>query len=425
MNLSNVLKLVDCAPSESEMVSLKRATKEFVARLKKEIKKNKIRADVFVGGSFAKGTLAKSDNYDIDVFVRFVDGKKDVSNETEKILQKMNVKHRRLHGSRDYFSIAHGASLTFEIIPVMKIKNVRGAQNVTDLSYFHVNFVKKNVTEKMKREISLAKVFFKAQRVYGAESYIGGFSGYAIECLIAHYKTFEKLLREIVKVSREKKIVLDLKKFYKNSHEALIHLNESKTQSPIVLVDPTWKDRNVLAALTWDTFEQLQERTRAFLKSPSIESFKIHEISASEFQKIALKKKAEFAHVILETDRQEGDIAGTKMKKFARHLVEVLKEYFVVVENDFSYGGEKNADVYIVATPKKEIVREGPFSDDAKNAAAFRAANKTVFAKGKKLFARIPISFSVKEFLEKFSLEEKMKTLKDMSITEMKVVESN
>jgi len=387
----------DFSVDEKEFKEMKKEVDDFMNILRK-----KIGADVFLGGSFAKGTVAKSDEYDADIFVRF-DWKYDnLSDRLEKVLKpivksgKLNMK--RMHGSRDYFRIWKERKLTFEVIPVTKIKNVKMARNVTDLSYFHVNYVRRNLKGRMLKELALAKKFFRANGVYGAESYIHGFSGYGIECLIIHYKSFEKMLKELVKV-KDKRLVIDLKKFYKKKDAVFFELNESKLHSPIILVDPTWKERNVLASLNWETFRKFQETAKKFLKNPSGMFFERKEMDISKMK----KKEGEFLHIVLETSRQEGDIAGTKMKKFAGFLTREMGKYFSVLENEFSYLGEgQKADLYLILKSKKEFLKVGPPLKMKKEVVRFRKANKKTFVKGSVLHARINVNFSGKEFVKKW-----------------------
>lgn len=427
MKLKKILDKIELLPSKEELSYLKKETSVFVKLLQEEIRKQKVNAEVFVGGSFAKGTLAKSDNYDVDIFVRFDWRYNSLSEMLEEIVKEvakqMKLPFTRLHGSRDYFRIERERLLTFEIIPVSKIKKIREARNVTDLSYFHVNYVKRKMNKKIKREIAIAKIFFKAQRVYGAESYIGGFSGYAIECLIVYYKTFVKMLNSLIKIKFGERIVVDPEKFYKKKEEVFIQLNESKLNNPIILIDPTWKERNVLAALSWESFERFQEAGCSFLKAPSEKFFVLTEVGAEKFRKEARQKKAEFAHLVLETDRQEGDIAGTKMKKFSRYIESELEKFFDVLEHEFSYKGKKNAEVYFAVKPKKEVVKIGPSVRDKINAEKFKKKNKNVFEQNGILHARSRVDFSSKEFLEKFARTEKNRKMKEMGIIGMKVVD--
>src|SRR5207248_3084550 len=97
---------------------------------------------------------------------------------------------------RDYFFLMADERLVFEIVPVKKVKNPKQAENSTDLSYFHVKYINNKLkNRKLVKEILLAKAFLKAQEVYGAESWIHGFSGYSIECLIIYYKSLDKMLK--------------------------------------------------------------------------------------------------------------------------------------------------------------------------------------------------------------------------------------
>ena len=166
---------------------------KFLEKLKRGIKKQKIKAEVFVGGSFAKRTIIKREIYDVDIFIRF-DKKYNqdtISALTEKILKTSREKYTLIHGSRDYFKVTPANNFCIELIPVMKISKPNQAQNITDLSYSHVKYVKNKLkTKKLVDEVMLVKAFCYANKCYGAESYIRGFSGYSLELLILHYKSF-------------------------------------------------------------------------------------------------------------------------------------------------------------------------------------------------------------------------------------------
>ena len=244
-------QLLKIKPAEKEQEELKNKTKDFIKKLEKSIKAKKIRADVFVGGSLAKGTIIKKEKYDIDIFVRFSKEyeDKEISGILDRVLGKAGLKAKKVHGSRDYFQVKRG-KIIFEIIPTIKISKPEQARNVTDLSYFHVNYVKKNIKKRKKlaEDIMLAKSFTHSCGCYGAESYIQGFSGYALELLVIHYKGFLNFVKAVSKA--DKQIIIDPVRFYKNKQEILLEINESKLQSQIIFVDPTFKQRNALAALS-------------------------------------------------------------------------------------------------------------------------------------------------------------------------------
>ncbi len=423
MNIKEVLSALDLTPGKEDIDYLKTETGKLTALLKEAFKQDKIAAEVFVGGSYTKNTLIKGKSYDIDVFARFDWKYEELSPILERIVKKVAKKGKfkidKIHGSRDYFRLYKDKKAIFEIIPVTRINNPKEARNVTDLSYFHVNYVKRKLKGNIAREVILAKQFCKANDVYGAESYVNGFSGYALECLVINYKSFEKMLRELVKVKENDRLIIDSGKKFKKKSDILFELNESKLGSPIILIDPTWKERNALAALSRETFRKFQETASKFLKKPSKDFFIIKEFDASEFKK-KTKKGEQFVSLSIETDRQEGDIAGTKMKKFSNYISKELAKYFEIIDKKFDYKGGKRADFYIITKPKKEIIKIGPPTSFEKHAAAFRKQNKKVYEKNGILYARIKINFTAKDFLRKLE-KNYSRTIKGMGIIGLKI----
>lgn len=393
----NILEKIK--PKEDEIDLIKGDTEKIILSLKREIKKRKIRAEVFVGGSLAKGTLVKKKMYDIDIFVRFDKKYKEISDVLDSIIKKAGIRAERIHGSRDYFKT--GGKILFEIVPVVKIKKPEEAENVTDLSYFHVSYIV-NQTKKNKKladEIILAKYFCYMNDCYGAESYIRGFSGYALELLVSHYRSFMNFIKAVVK-SKEK-IVLDPGRYYKNRQDILLNLNESKLQSPIVFVDPTFKERNAVAALSPETWLKFREICAKFLKNKSERYFLRREINEKEFN-LVIKAR---------TDRQAGDIAGSKLFKFYNFVLLGLEKNFSVLKKDFFYDGEKTGELYFKIKSKKIILR-GPPINKVENLSAFRQKHRGVFVKSGVAYARgKPVS--VKEFLSELK---KDKVLRDMNV---------
>ena len=403
----NILEkqILKMKPNEKELEIIKNGTNKIILGIEAGLKKKKIKAEVFVGGSLAKGTLIRKRDYDIDIFVRF--------NEDKDISEKLSsvIKAERVHGSRDYFRIRK-KNILFEIIPVLKINKPEEAKNITDLSYFHVGYVlgetKKN--KKLADEIMLAKSFCFSQRCYGAESYVRGFSGYALELLVSHYKSFVNFIKAIAK--EKTPIVLDPGKFYKNKDDVLNQLNESKLQSPIVFVDPTFKQRNALAALSNETFEKFKKACADFVKKPSDKFFEEKKVNEKYF------------NLILEasTDRQEGDIAGSKLLKFSRLFLSKVERYFKIKKSEFDYEGKKSGKIYIKNERKKEIIYSGPPINKPERLFAFKQAHKKVFIKKGLSFAREK-GVSFREFFAKFLKDNKI-VMKEMGIINLRIIKS-
>ncbi len=423
--MNSVLReaLAEAKPSEEEIEKINVSLKKFIEALTGGLKKSKVDAEVFVGGSFAKKTLMKKTMYDVDVYVRFDRkyGEKDISELTEKILKSMKLKAEKVHGSRDYFKVNAEPWFYFEVVPVLKVSNPGEADNITDLSYYHVKYVNKKVRSgKILEDIMLAKLFCRANKVYGAESHIKGFSGYSLELLIIYYKTFEKFLKAMAK-AKEDKIIIDMEKLYRNKSHVMMDMNSSKLESPIILIDPTYKQRNALATLSKETFEKFQEAARDFLKNPRIENFAEKKMDFSELEKAARAKREEFLLLKISTDAQKGAIAGSKLLKFYNHLSSEISRHFEIEDKGFFYRDEQDADCYFIAKKKGKEILRGPPIDKKKEAERFRKKHKKTFVKSGIVYAEEKMETSLKDFLKNWKSKNK-KIIGDMYIEKVEIL---
>ncbi len=422
--LEEALKKIN--PPEQEMKFMKNSLKNSEVTIIKRINLLKIDAEIFVGGSFAKRTMIKKNKYDIDIFLRF--NKKYKEEEiilfTKRLLE--NFKGVSIiHGSRDYFQIKLKENLFIELVPVIKIKKPGESKNITDLSYSHVKYIRKKIKQRIiLDEIKIAKAFCHANFCYGAESYINGFSGYSLELLVYYYGGFLNFIKAITKMpstnQREDKTVIDIEKHFKNKKSVLMDLNGSKLNSPIILIDPTYKQRNALAALSNETFLKFQEACRNFLKSPSIEFFEVQKVNLERIQETAKKNNYEFIAIEAKTNKQEGDVAGTKLFKFYNHLNEEIKKLFNIKDRGFEYNERTVARYYFVVKSKGKILVNGPYINDKKNFIAFKKAHKKYFLKKERLFSDEVIKIKIQEFIENWKIKNKQK-MRDMCIEDLRI----
>jgi tRNA CCA-adding enzyme len=406
-------------PKKDELEEIDKNLKHFIKEIKKRIRELNIKAEIFIGGSYAKKTLIKKRKYDIDIFLRFNKKEKNISELTEKIIQDTNF--IKVHGSRDYFRIYLNKFLFFELIPVKKIRNSKEAENITDLSYSHVKYLNKKIKfEKILNEILLAKAFCYAKDCYGAESYIKGFSGYSLELLICHYGGFLNFLKAMTNI--EDKEIIDIEKFYKNKQEVLRNLNSSKLNSPIILIDPTYKQRNTLAALSAETFEKFKKDCRKFLKKSSIQEFEKEKIDLDNLKKSAKKNNSEFILLEVLTDKQEGDIAGSKLLKFYKSLNKEILKYFEIKNKKFIYNEKKDAEYIFVVKKRDKIISEGPYLSDKENLMLFKKKHKKIFIRKNKVYSEEKIDLNIRKFIKKWK-EDNRKKIKDMSIIHIRIVD--
>ncbi len=421
--LKEVLKRVE--PSKQDLEKINKSLKQFKEKIEKQIKKKKLNAVLFEGGSFAKKTIIKKDSYDVDVFIMFPEKFKfqNISKITEKLLKGFKGVSV-IHGSRDYFQIHKSKDFFIELIPVIKATDPKKAENITDLSYSHVKYINKKIkNQKILDEIKIAKAFCYATKTYGAESYINGFSGYSLELLIYYYKSFLNFIKAVVGYDSSKgKLIIDIEKHYKNKKDVLLDINSSKLSSPIILVDPTYKQRNALAALSEETFEKFKQASKKFLKAPLIKYFEIEKWDLEKIKKDALKKKCEFILLELKTPKPKGAVAGSKLLKFYNHLENEIKIFFEIKNKGFDYAQGNCAECFFSAKKKKEIIKHGPFLKDKNNVKQFKKEHGNTFEKSGKIYAREKINFTLKKFIEDWEKKYQRK-INEMSISEMKIVE--
>ncbi|OYT37561.1 hypothetical protein B6U82_01490 [Candidatus Pacearchaeota archaeon ex4484_31] len=415
--LQEVLKKIKI--SEKERKEIEKKIKEFKKQMMPYLKK--INAKFFVGGSFAKHTLIKKSSYeyDIDIFIRFPlrYKEKNISKILENIIKK-RFRYSKLKGSRDYFQVRF-KNLKFELIPILDIKRAEQASNIIDVSPLHVFYVLSKVKEKqgIADEICLAKSFCYAQNCYGAESYIKGFSGYALELLVIYYKSFLNFIKKASTWNENKKVIIDIEGYYKSKEEVLTEINEAKLQAPIVLIDPVQPNRNVCAALSHEVYARFIKACKAFLSNPSINFFFKQEVNIEKLKEKARRLKARFAVIVAKSKKRKKDVAGSKLKKFFDFLTFYLeKNGFNLLFKNFEFDEKKTEARYyfIFKEPKKQYLVEGPpLSVGKKFTEAFKKKWKKVFERNGRLYAKATRKFTkIEKFLESLKKDKLFKEMK-------------
>ena len=377
--------------------SVKKKCEKVVYEISAELKKAKIEGDAVLGGSIAKGTFLR-DDYDCDIFVRFAlekYRKKDISALLKKVLSKFRPEE--VNGSRDYYQFERDG-IHFEIVPVLLIKKSGEATNVIDVSPMHVAWIRKGLSRKknLSDEVRLARAFCKGIGVYGAESFINGFSGHVIDILTIYYGGFRELLSASQKW--KDKAVVDPEDYHRG--KAIFSINKSKTEGPLVLVDPVQPYRNAAASISKEKFETFKREAGKFLKNPS-ESF---------FTETGIELKKEEGRLIIEARSIPGkkDVAGCRVKKAFEYILEKLNENdFKVISSAWEWDKKSAAhfsysfDVKELKRIKAEhqVIKRGPPVSLKSHAAIFRKKYRSVFEKDGKLYARVSREYTSPEQL--------------------------
>jgi len=196
------------------------------------------------------------------------------------------------------------------------------------------------------------------------------------------------------------KIIIDIDKKYKSNQEVLRELNESKLQGPIVLIDPTFKQRNALAGLSLDTLSKFQKVCKDFLKNPDNSFFEKKDIG----EELKRKYKDKLKIIKIKTNKQPGDIAGTKSKKFFEFFIYKLKREFGIKLAEFDYNEKQNiANFYFIVNKKSDEIIKGPKVTDVHNLTKFKKKHKKAFIKNHIAHAKINHDLSFEKFMEIFN----------------------
>jgi tRNA nucleotidyltransferase (CCA-adding enzyme) len=408
--------LTKIKPNQKERQKFNKVSEVFLKKLNSKLKD----AKGIIGGSGAKGTWI-ANSHDIDIFVTFDYLKfSDKSAELAEILLPMLKKafpqqnFARVHGSRDYFQTTF-QKMGFEIIPILKIAKSEQAINITDVSPLHANWVNQNC-KGIKDEIILAKQFCRANKIYGAESYLGGFSGYVLEILISRYKSFENLLT--ASLSWGIKTTIDVAKHYPRNN-IMYELNQSKLQSPLIVIDPVDKNRNAAAALTLEKFMIFKNKAKEYLHAPGPSFFFKKQVSFASLKK---ENKHNLIFVPVAPFSGKEDIVGVKLVKAYEFMKDKLS-VFKLNDSGWEWEGS-NAFFYFyvekLLLPDK-IIHSGPPLTMEEHVKQFKKRYKKTYEEHGRIMVKLPNPFPklepfVKNLTRDKYLKDKVKTIKEVKV---------
>ncbi len=364
--------------------------------LQDRLKAAGLAADCLLGGSVAKGTHLR-DDADVDLFVRF--SQKYPTDSLPDLLEPVlsSFAPQRLHGSRDYFQFEHG-SLTYEVVPVLRITGQGQAKNVTDMSPLHVVWTVDHLKARpeLADEIRLAKQFCKAAHLYGAESYIAGFSGHILDILTVAHGSFLHLLEAAAQW--QDRAIIDIEGHH---IDPLTALNAAKIVSPLIVVYPIQPDRNAAAAVSREKFGAFKEKAATFLAHPADDFFTLAPISEAKVARRFKHSLLLFVRVVALP--QKRDVAGSKILKVFNHVRSQLVHHgFTLLDT----GWQLEPRPLLFFALKRERLpattqRVGPPGRAAAHAEAFRKKHRAATVEGGRLVARVPRLYRTADHLVK------------------------
>jgi tRNA nucleotidyltransferase (CCA-adding enzyme) len=341
-------------------------------------------AQAMLGGSVAKGTFLRAD-HDIDVFVRFNYQTYQNENLSELLAEPMKYfSAETVHGSRDYFQFSK-QGFDFEVVPVLAIQDASQARNVTDVSPLHVQYMKQQDVDT--NQIRLAKQFCKSAGVYGAESFIRGFSGHVLDLLIIEYGSFYELVRAAV--SWKTPVVIDSQ----DHHDHPLVAIEKNKHGPLIIVDPVQPFRNAAAALDEDQLQAFMMRCQQFLRNPSAEFFIIQEFDESQLKSRISTMTAWAMLYATHSSEDKRDVAGARVRKtYERVCDEIERDGFELVDSGWEFKYNQDSVLWFVFDTlqlSKTVRRQGPPVSESEHVIAFTKEHGEVTEENGVLFAEV------------------------------------
>ena len=259
------LILNDIKPTVEQKDRINEVSFRIVDFLQKTCDENNIDAKVSIVGSVAKNTALKGKS-DIDIFIAFpLDTDMQYLKDTGLDLAHMCCDEFNGIASHHFAShpyvTADIEGFEVDIVPCYEISDGSELKSAVDRTILHTKFVKANLSQSQQDDVLLLKRFMAMTGTYGSEFKVGGFAGYLCELLIIYYGSFENTLREVIKWKYGQSI--DIKNYG----------TSNLFKDPLIVIDPTDKNRNVAAALRLDKMAEFIQSVRNYLNSDNKTDF--------------------------------------------------------------------------------------------------------------------------------------------------------
>ena len=257
MDYEPILK--DIKPTQQEQQEIDEMSDKLVSFLEETCKKEDFDAKIAIVGSVAKHTALKGKS-DIDIFMAFP---LSVS-EGELKQSGLYLAHKcndHFNGDASHHFASHPYVTSdidgFEVdfVPCYEIEDGSQLKSAVDRTILHTRYVKSHLTEEGCNQVLLLKKFMDMTGTYGSEFKVGGFAGYLCELLIIKYGSFEETLKAASNWQFGQ--VIDLEEYG----------TAGNFNDPLIVIDPTDKNRNVGAALRLNKMSEFIQSARNYLAS--------------------------------------------------------------------------------------------------------------------------------------------------------------
>lgn len=324
-------------------------------------------AKATIQGSVAKGTWLRGGG-DIDLFLLVEPGLPlerleqmalEVGPKVLESCQKRYAQHPYLTGSFEGHAV--------DLVPAYRVASAAARMSAVDRTPFHTAWVRANLDAARTADVRLLKQWMKGTGIYGAQTALGGFSGYLAEVLLVHHGSFAATVSWLAGGAQPRRIALGL--------DAV-----TDEVSALVVADPVDPARNCAAAVQAGTLQLASEAAQSYQAAPSISHF---------FPAAPRGESAQILHEAL--GKQQASWIGLALRPRTPRLDIVFPQFQKAtrsIETALTQAGFEVRRLQALATPAEEEVllqwitsaaplppsrlHRGPPDDGRSNAQRFR-----------------------------------------------------
>ncbi len=338
-------------PKKDEKEKMENLARKSLGIAEKEAKK--FSAKAMLAGSITRDTWLPG-KLEFDVFILFPEEMDEKDMEKygleigKKVIRQLKGKWKIEYAEHPY---VHGEAegVDIDIVPAYELKSLEKIKSAVDRTPFHVRYMEKNLSINQSDQVRLLKQFLKAIDAYGADAKTLGLSGYSCELLIIKYKNFLETLKAISKWSPGE--IIDIENFY--NPKDYPKLRKNFKYHPLILIDPTDKNRNTASALSTEKFFRIIKHAKNFLEAPSENLFfkkPIKPITEKELLKHLKHRKTQLLIIKFTPPKAVPDVIWPQLRKFANRLQSILEEtkYEFKVFGKDVYTNEKDLAIVLL-----------------------------------------------------------------------------
>jgi tRNA nucleotidyltransferase (CCA-adding enzyme) len=210
-----------------------------------------------VQGSVAKDTWIRGAT-DIDCFLLMDPGlgAARLKAVAETVGHEVLDDARRRYAQHPYI-VGTFEGATVDLVPAFDVQDPAAPMTAVDRTPHHTAWVLAHLDAAARDDVRLAKAWCKGVEVYGAETRVGGFSGYLVEVLLHALGGLDAFLAWLAEGAQPRQF------------------GDAPAQDDAVLVvaDPVDANRNCAAAVRDDTLARAIEAARAYRDAPALAFF--------------------------------------------------------------------------------------------------------------------------------------------------------